>query len=199
MVVRRATNNKKRSLLHFEAVKIDSLFEVLDAVAWLDSPTTGQIAQYADVDPRTAGKILKNARLVGLVQSHNGGSSYVLAQPYPYKGTLEEKRNVVREALLKHPLIRNIRQFMALGDDLPDAMRKAATVAGEKNYDQSAIAPLVTWASSEGALDLKIRVELLVNEAVVAKGARHVAHEHERIAFISHSTRDKPFVPEARS
>jgi hypothetical protein len=152
MVVRRATNNKKSSGLHFEAVKIDSLFEVLDAVAWLDSPTTGQIAQYADIDPRTAGKVLKNARLVGLVQSHDGASSYVLAQPYPYKGTLEEKRNVVREALLKHPLIRSIRRFMALGDDLPDAMRKAATVAGEKNYDQSAIAPLVTWASSEGAL-----------------------------------------------
>jgi len=195
MVVKRATNSKKKSSgFHFEAVKIDSLFEVLDAVAWLDSPTTGQIAQYAAIDPRTAGKVLKNARLVGLVQSHDGGSTYVLAQPYPYKGTLGEKRSVVRESLLKHPLIRSIRQFMALGDDLPDAMRKAATVAGEKNYDQSAIAPLVTWASSEGALDLKVRVETLVNEAVVSKEARHVAHEHERVAFISHSTKDKPFV-----
>jgi hypothetical protein len=81
MVVRRATNNKKSSGLHFEAVKIDSLFEVLDAVAWLDSPTASQIAQYAAIDPRTAGKVLKNARLVGLVQSHDDGSTYVLAQP----------------------------------------------------------------------------------------------------------------------
>src|SRR5579871_1859464 len=107
MAVKSATK-KNGTRLQFEAVKIDSLFEVLDAVAWLDSPTTGQIAQYADIDPRTAGKVLKNARLVELVQSHDAGNTYVLAQPYPYKGTLTEKRNVVREALLKHPLVRSI-------------------------------------------------------------------------------------------
>ena len=193
MVVKSATK-KSGSRLQFEAVKIDSLFEVLDAVAWLDSPSTGQIAQYADIDPRTAGKVLKNARLIGLVQSHDGGSTYVLAQPYPYKGTLAEKRSVVREALLKHSLVRSIRQFMSLGDDLQDAMRKAATVAGETKYDKSAIAPLVTWATSEGSLDLNVRVELLVNDAVVAKETRHEKHAHERVAFISHSTKDKPFV-----
>jgi len=188
----RATNNKKPSL-RFEAVKIDPLFEVLDAVAWLDAPGTKEIAQYADIDPRTAGKVLKNARLIGLVQSPDD-STYVLAQPYPYKGTLDEKRNVVREALLKHPLVRNIRQFMALGDDLQDAMRKAATLAGEKNYDKTAIAPLVTWATGEKALDPAVRVEVLVNKAVAAKEARHVEHAHERVAFISHSARDKAFV-----
>jgi hypothetical protein len=64
----RATNNKKKPELRFEAVKIDPLFEVLDAVAWLDSPGTSAIAQYAGRDPRTVGKILKNARLIGLVQ-----------------------------------------------------------------------------------------------------------------------------------
>ncbi len=184
---------RKQSGLRFESVKIAPLFEVLDAVAWVDSPDTKGIAQYAGLDPRTAGKVLKNARLIGLVQSPDD-STYVLAQPYPYKGTLEEKRNVVREALLKHPLVRNIRQFIALGNNLPDAMRKAATVAGEKNYDKTAIAPLVSWATSEKALDLGVRVEVLVNEAVAAKEVRHVQHEHERVAFISHSTKDKPFV-----
>ncbi len=136
---------------------------------------------------------MKNARLIGLVQSPDG-NSYVLAQPYPYKGTLEEKRNVVREAMLKHPLLRSIRQFIALGDALEDAMRKAATVAGEENYDGRAIAPLVTWAAGEGALDPSVRVEVLVNEAVAAKEARHVEHAHERVVFISHSSNDKPFV-----
>jgi hypothetical protein len=190
-VAKQRANNKPG--LKFEAVKIDSLFVVLDAIAWLDSPGTKEIAQYADIDPRTVGKILKNARLIGLVQSPDD-NTYVLAKPYPYKGTLEEKRNVVREALLKHPLLRSVRQFLGLGDDLQDAMRKAATVAGEKNYEQSAIAPLISWASSEKALDLGLRVETLVNEAVAAKEARHLEHEHERVAFISHSTRDKPFV-----
>jgi hypothetical protein len=185
--------NGKQPGLKFEAVKIDSLFVVLDAIAWLDSPGTKEIAQYANIDPRTVGKILKNARLIGLVQSPDD-NSYVLAKPYPYKGTLDEKRNVVREALLKHPLLRSIRQFLGLGDGLEDAMRKAATVAGEKNYEKGAIAPLVTWASSERALDLNLRVEVLVNDAVAAKEVRHVQHQHERIAFISHSTRDKPFV-----
>lgn len=174
-------------------MKIDPLFEMLDAVAWLDQPSVKEIAQYADLDPRTAGKILKNAILIGLLQSPDD-RTYVLAQPYPYKGTLDEKRRVVREALLKHPLIRSIRQFMALGEDLQDAMRKAATVAGEKSYDKSAIAPLVSWANTEKALDLSLRVEVLVNEAVAAKEVRHVEHQQQRVAFISHSSKDKPFV-----
>ena len=101
----------------------------------------------------------------------------------------------MREALLKLSLIRNIRQFMALGSDLQTAMRKAAVVAGEKNYDKFAIAPLITWANSVAqVLDLGVRVEVLVNEAVAAKEQRRAEHKLERVAFISHSTKDKPFV-----
>jgi hypothetical protein len=119
----------------------------------------------------------------------------VLAQPYPYKGTTDEKRRVVREALLRLPLVRNIRQFMALGDDLQDAMRKAAVVAGEANYEKGAIAPLVTWANSVAdVLDLGVRVETLVNEAVASKEARRAEHKNERVAFLSHSSKDKGFV-----
>lgn len=87
----KAVVNKKKPVIRFEAVKIDPLFEVLDAVAWMDSPATNGIAQYANIDPRTAGKILKNAMLIGLLQSADD-SSYVLAQAYPYKGSAEEKR-----------------------------------------------------------------------------------------------------------
>ena len=183
-----------KPVLHFEAVKIEPLFGVLDAVAWLDSPTAKHIAQFVDIDPRTAGKVLKNARLIGLLASPDD-ATYVLAQPYPYKGTTDEKRKVVREALLRLPLIRHIRQFMALGDGLQDAMRKAAVVSGETNYDKSAIAPLVAWASSVAQVfDLGVRVETLVNEAVDAKAARHIEHENERVAFLSHSSKDKGFV-----
>jgi hypothetical protein len=180
--------------IRFEAVKIDSLFGALDAVAWVDSPSAKQIAAYANIDPRTAGKILKNASLIGLVQSPDN-QSYVLAQPYPYKGTAEEKKSVVREALLKHPLIRHIREFMSLGENLQDAMRKGAVVAGDSNYEQTAVAPLINWANSVGhVLDLGVRVEHLVDQAVVTKEVRHAERTQERVAFISHSTRDKPFV-----
>jgi hypothetical protein len=193
-MVKVASKKALKSVIRFEAVKIDPLFEILDAVAWLDNPSAKSIAQFADIDPRTAGKILKNARLIGLLQSPDD-STYVLVQPYPYKGTAEEKRKVVREALLRLPLIRSIRQFMALGDTLQHAMRKAAVVAGETNYDKNAIAPLVTWANSVAqVLDLGVRVETLVNEAVATKEARHAKHEHERVAFISHSSKDKGFV-----
>ena len=186
--------SKKKPTFRFEAVKIDPLFEVLDAVAWMDSPGTNGIAQYANIDPRTAAKVLKNAMLVGLVQSADD-ASYVLAQAYPYKGSAEEKRRVVREALLRHPLMRSIRQFMALGDNLQDAMRKAATIAGEKNYDKAAIAPLIGWANSVGqVLDLGVRVEVLVNDAVAAKEVRRQEQKQERVAFISHSSKDKSFV-----
>jgi hypothetical protein len=190
----KAALHKKKPTIRFEAVKIDPLFEVLDAVAWMDSPGVNEMAQYADIDRRTAGKILKNAILVRLIESADD-SSYVLAQPYPYKGSPEEKRKVVREALLRHPLIRSIREFMALGDDLQNAMRKAATIAGEKNYDKIAIAPLIGWANSVGhVLDLGVRVEVLVNEAVAAKEVRHAERKQERVAFLSHSSKDKGFV-----
>jgi len=193
-VMAKPAPTSKKAGMRFEAVKIDPLFEVLDAVAFIDSPATKDIAQYAGIDGRTAGKLLKNARLIGLVQSPDG-NTYVLAQPYPYKGTPDEKRKVVREALLRLPLIRNIRQFMSLGNNLETAMRKAATVVGEKNYDKGAIAPLITWANSVAqVLDLGVRVETLVNEAVATKETRHAEHEHERVAFISHSAKDKPFV-----
>jgi hypothetical protein len=180
--------------IRFEAVKIEPLFGALDAVAWVDSPSAKQIAAYANIDPRTAGKILKNASMIGLVQSPDN-QSYVLAQPYPYKGTAEEKKSVVREALLKHPLIRHIREFMSLGENLQDAMRKATVVAGDPNYERTAIAPLVNWANSVGhVLDLGVRVEHLVDQAVVTKEVRRAERTQERVAFISHSTRDKPFV-----
>lgn len=184
----------QNSVLRFEAVKIEPLFGVLDAVAWLDNPTIKHIAQFVDIDPRTAGKVLKNARLIGLLASPDD-AVYVLAQPYPYKGTADEKRRVVREALLRLPLIRSIRQFMALGDGLEDAMRKGAVVSGEINYDKNAIAPLIAWANSVAqVLDPGVRVETLVNEAVATKEARHAEHELERVAFLSHSSKDKGFV-----
>jgi TIR domain len=189
-----ASRKTLKPVIRFEAVKIDPLFGVLDAVAWLDSPSARQIAQFANIDPRTAGKILKNARLIGLLQSPDD-TTYVLAQPYPYKGTAEEKRRVVREALLRLPLIRHIREFMALGDSLEESMRKAAVVAGETNYDKNAIAPLVAWAHSVNQVfDLGVRVETLVNEAVATKEARHAEHKLDRIAFLSHSSKDKAFV-----
>lgn len=73
-------------------------------------------------------------------------------------------------------------------------MRKAATVAGERNYDASSIAPLVTIANRFGVLDLKLRVETLVDTAVEAEIERHTAAAGTRVAFISHSSKDKTFV-----
>jgi hypothetical protein len=191
---RAVVKKKVKADIRFEAVKIEPLFEVLDAIAFLENADLKRVAQFAEIDPRTAGKILKNARLIGLVESP-GDNTFVLTQPYPYRGTAEEKRNVVREALLRLPLIRRIREFMGLGNSLPTAMRKAAIVGGENHYDPAAIAPLVNWANSVAqVLDRGVRVEVLVNEAVAAKEVRHARHDQERVAFISHSTKDKPFV-----
>jgi TIR domain len=177
----------------YEAVKLDGLFEVLDAVAWLPSPNTKEIAQFADIDPRTAGKLLKNARLVGLVESPDN-QTYISAAAYPFKGTTAQKESVVREALVRLPLIQQIKQFIGLGNDLKTSMRKAATVAGERNYDAANIAPLITLASRFGALDFQVRVETIIDSAVEAKIERHATSADTRVAFISHSSKDKPFV-----
>ncbi len=189
----RAPSKKAAPSIRFEAVKLDALFEVLDAVAWLPSPSPKEIAQFAYIDPRTAGKILKNARLIGLVETPDD-HTFVLSAPYPFKGTLAQKESVVREALLRLPLIQHIKQFMGLGNDLRDSMRKAATVAGERSYDASNIAPLVTLATHFNVLDFSLRVETLVDTAVEAKIERHATAASARVAFISHSSKDKAFV-----
>jgi hypothetical protein len=110
----RPPSKKPKPTIRYEAVRLDALFEVLDAVAWLPNPSAKQISQFANIDPRTAGKILKNARLIGLVETPDD-RAFVLSAPYPFKGTLPQKESVVREALLRLPLIRHIKQFMGLG------------------------------------------------------------------------------------
>lgn len=189
----KASAQKLKPTLRFEAVKIDPLFEVLDAVAWLDGPSVKEIAQFAGIAPATAGKLLKNAVLIGLLESLDG-STYLLAQPYPYKGSIEQKKGVVKEALLRLPLVASIRQFMALGDNVQDSTRKAATVAGESKYDQGAVSPLINWANSFQVLDPDMRIDALVNDAVAAKQTRHAKDNEQRVAFISHSSKDKKFV-----
>jgi len=54
---------------------------------------------------------------------------------------------------------------------------------------------LIAWASSVGqVLDLGVRVEVLVNDAVSAKEVRHNERKQDRVAFLSHSSKDKGFV-----
>lgn len=176
-----------------EAVKLDALFEVLDAVAWLQSPSAKEIAQFADVDPRTAGKLLKNARLIGLLESPDE-KTFVLSAAYPFKGTQSQKESVVREALLRLPQVQHIKQFLGFGNDLQNSMGKAAIIAGERNYAPSNVAPLIGIANRFNVLDLSLRVETLVDTAVDAKLQRHAEASTARVAFISHSSKDKDFV-----
>jgi predicted peroxiredoxin len=67
-------------------------------------------------------------------------------------------------------------------------------VVSERNYDASNIAPLINLANTFDVLDLGVRVETLVETAVEAKIERHNTKVGARVAFISHSSKDKPFV-----
>jgi hypothetical protein len=176
----------------FEAVKLDSLFVVLDAIAWLDAPNTQQVAQFAGIDPRTAGKLLKNACQIGLVDAV--GNDYALVLPYPYKGSKEQKEAVVKEALVRLPLLTGVRQFLRLGDKMEPAVRKAATVAGISPFVATDLNPLLEWAQSLGALRPDLVAEDLVDAAESKKELRHQAHKDQRVAFLSHSSADKPFI-----
>ena len=132
------------SSFKFQSTSLDSLFGVLDAIAWLDSPNVKQIAQFAGVDPRTVGKVLKNGLTIGLVDTITE-ADFTLRLAYPYKGSLEQKEAVIREALVRMPLLTSIRQFLKLGDNMEDALRKGATVSGIENFESSALAPLIKW------------------------------------------------------
>lgn len=179
--------------LRFESAKIESLYPVLDGIAWMDSPSSSAIAQFAGIDPRTAGKLLKNAVQIGLVDEISS-RTYSLALPYPYEGSPEQKAAVVREALVRYPLLVNLRQFVKLGDSVQTALRKAATMAGIEPFKSEHFAPLLTWAQKLGALRPDIIVEDVVDAAAEEKEVRHRTNEHKRVAFLSHSSNDKPFI-----
>lgn len=176
----------------FEPAKLDALFVVLDAIAWMDSPTASEIAQFAAIDPRTAGKLLKNACQIELIDAV--GNGYVLLQPYPFKGSVEQKKAVVREALVKLPLLTSVRQFTLLGDKTDMALRKAATLAKIIPFNASHLNPLLEWAQSLGALKPKLVAEDLLDDASAKKEERHQKDRSRRVAFLSHASADKPFI-----
>ncbi|AEO42217.1 toll/interleukin-1 receptor domain-containing protein [Xanthomonas euvesicatoria] len=186
------STTRASSSQRFEAAKLDPLFVVLDAIAWMDSPTAAEIAQFASIDPRTAGKLLKNAAQLGLVDSV--GKGYVLQLPYPYKGSQEQKQAVVKEALVRLPLLTSVRQFMLLGDKVEIALRKAATLAGIVPFNAADLNPLLEWAQSIGALKPNLLAEDLLDDAEAKKEERHQSEKGKRIAFLSHSSADKPFI-----
>jgi len=179
--------------LRFEAAKLDSFFEVLDALAWLQMPNVSEVSQFAGIDPRTGGKLLKNGITIGLGESVNG-DRYSLLVAYPHKGDLEQKKAVVREALVRMPLLKNVRQFLKLGDSLDSSLRKAAAVQKVENYDAGALTPLLDWAKQLNALDPSLDVERLLDTAEVEKETRHRKEAAKRVVFLSHSSKDKPII-----
>lgn len=196
-----AVPSKKKSTpdpLKYEAVKIDSIFPVLDGIAWLDNPTIKSIAQFAGIDGRTAGKVLKNCCLMGVAECYNG-DTYALKVPYPYKGSTDQKKAVIREALLRLSFIISVKQFINLGDSIDVASRKAATIAGKLDYNRRDVAPLIKWAENYNVLNPQFLVEDLIEEAVTNKEARHRDDKQKTVAFISHSSLDKPFIRQLAS
>ena len=179
--------------MRFEAAKTDGLFGALDAVAWLKAPTVSEIAQFAGIDPRTAGKLVKNCVTIGLL-GMSGAGQYALLLPYPHKGTLSEKQSVIRESLIRMPLLESVRQFIQLGDTPEVAMRKGASVQRIANYEPAALSPLLDWARQFDALTPGVGVEDLLEQAVEEKEKRHQTNASAKVVFLSHSSADKPFI-----
>lgn len=193
----KAATKKAVCPVRYEAAKLEGLYPVLDGIAWMDAPSATQLAQFSGADARTVGKLLKNAEQIGLISRQ--GSGYVLLAPYPYDGTDEQKQHAVRDALLRVPLLISARQFLKLGDTEPNAVRKAATVRNIVPFDAASFAPLMDWAHKLEAIDTVVQVEDVIDEAVAAKEVRHQNDEKARIAFLSHSSHDKPFIRQLAS
>lgn len=179
-------------LPRYESTKLEGIYPVLDGVAWLDTPTTNELAQFSGLDSRTVGKLLKNAQHIGLIDKQ--GSGYALRVSYPYKGLQTEKSLVMKEALLKLPLLTHMRQFLALGDNEAVAIRKAATLCKYVPFDAQAYTALLSWARSLDALQTSQLAEDMVDDAEAAKESRHMKDSKKIVAFLSHSSQDKPFI-----
>lgn len=183
--------------VRFEAAKLEGLFPVLDGIAWMDAPTINQLAQFSGADGRTVGKLLKNAEQIGLAAKQ--GDGYVLLSPYPYDGTEDQKQHAVRDALFRLQLLVSVKQFLSLGDSESSALRKAATVNNIVPFDAGSFAPLMEWARRLKALETQVHVEDVLDRAVEAKELRHQADRGARVAFLSHSSLDKPFIRQLAS
>ncbi|MBW1298113.1 toll/interleukin-1 receptor domain-containing protein [Aquimarina litoralis] len=179
--------------VRFESIKIDSVYEVLDALSWLDEPDMKQIAQFSGIDPRTAGKVLKNCVQIGIVKEVTSGY-FVLTIPYPYKGSKEQKEVVLKEAIFRMPLISSLRQFLKVGEILEDALRKAATVQKIENYDKSSIDPLIKWATKLNTLSMDLQIDDFADEGLKHKESRHQDDSDQKVVFLSHSSKDKSFI-----
>jgi hypothetical protein len=95
---------------------------------------------------------------------------------------------------VKLPLLTSVRQFLRLGDRLDAAIRKAATIAGISPFNPADLNPLLEWAKSLDAIGPSLVAEDLVDAATVAKERRHQRDKGQRVAFLSHSSLDKPFI-----
>lgn len=179
--------------VRFESVKITSVYEVLDGISWLDDPDIRQIAQFSGIDSRTAGKVIKNCVQIGIVKEVTKGF-YKLTIPYPFKGSIGQKKAALREALFKMPLIESLRQFLKLGEELENSIRKAATVQKIENYDKTSLDPLVKWATQLDVLSIEIQASDFVEEGIQHKEKRHIENADEKVVFLSHSSKDKPFI-----
>ena len=92
------------------------------------------------------------------------------------------------------PLLTSVRQFISLGESQDDALRKAATLSEQGLFKAGDYAPLLDWARRLGALQAGLVQEDLVVSAEAAKATRHVENRQSRVAFLSHSSKDKPFI-----
>lgn len=184
---------EKKCSLKFEPVKLDSIFPVLDGISWLDNPNISEISQFSGLDSRTVGKVLKNCLSMGIIRELDK-RTYVLIIPYPFKGNQVQKNTILKESLFKMPILTNVRQFLKLGDTQDNAIRKAATVQKITNYEKAAIDPLIKWAEQLGALSLDTMDEDFAKDGVQIKEERRQSCASSPVIFLSHSSKDKPFI-----
>ena len=179
--------------LRFEAADIDDLLSVVGAVAWLNCPDSKQISQFTGLESKTTRQLLKNGIVLGLLTSFDG-ELYSLAPPYPFKGSIAQQRAVVRESLVRMPLLTNVRQFLSMEETPDAALRKAATVQRIEHFDPKQLAPLLKWARNLKALEPGIVLEDLYEEAAKAKAERNKNHPRKRVVFLSHNSKDNPMI-----
>ena len=172
---------------------IDDLLSVLGAVAWLNCPDSKQISQFTGLDSKTTRQLLKNGIVLGLLTSFDG-ELYSLVPPYPFKGSIAQQRAVVRESLVRMPLLTNVRQFLSMEETPDAALRKAATVQRIEHFDPKQLAPLLKWARNLKALEPDIVLEDLYEEAAKAKAERNKQHPRKRVVFLSHNSKDNPII-----
>jgi hypothetical protein len=141
--------------MRFATINTDTFLKVLDGIAWRSGSTIEDIAHFSGFGASTVRNAVNNARELKLASvGTNGSSCCVTIEPrFRTKLSRDEQLVIVREQLQNCQFFQIICEFLARGEAVDAAIRKAAAISGKQIRDSKHVLPLLHLAADVGLLE----------------------------------------------